>query len=102
MTGMLEAFIALVCAMIPLLVAFKARVCAMIPMLEALKARACAMIPSVSVEIKWDRGQGLCDDAPCAESEDETGGRSPISIDSSPRVRHEEGCISHEASIDPP
>jgi len=38
------------------------------------------------------------------ESEDETEGMSPISIVSSPRVRHEEGCISHEAStsIDPP
>jgi len=34
------------------------------------------------------------------ESEDETDGRSPISIVASPRVRHE-CCISHEASIDP-
>jgi len=36
------------------------------------------------------------------ESADETDGRSPVAIVSSPRVRHEEGCISHEASIDPP
>jgi len=43
-----------------------------------------------------------CHEAGGDESEDEADGRSPISIVSSPRVRHEEGCISHEASIDPP
>jgi len=37
------------------------------------------------------------------ESADKTDGRSPITIVASSRVRHEEGCISHEASsIDPP
>jgi len=44
-----------------------------------------------------------CHEAGGNESEDETDGRSPIAIVSSPRVRHEEDCISHEASsIDPP
>jgi len=37
------------------------------------------------------------------ESDDETDGRSHISSVSSPRVRHKEGCSSHEpSSIDPP